>query len=125
MKYNEIAEKYLTYLEEGNVDGVISLFSENGIVESPLYGLRPASEFYRDLNNDTTNSSLKLDGVFTEEGSRRISLLFDYEWTLKNNKKVRFKVVDIICFNDLNKIEKLTIIYDTVVSRKLLEELKA
>ena len=53
-----------------------------------------------------------------------IALHFNYHWTLKNNSQVNFEVVDILEFNDNDKIKVLTIIYDTVRSRELVEELK-
>lgn len=123
MNKNEIAKKYLNYLEKGNIEKVIDLFDENGIVESPIYGIKKADQFYRELNNDTSNSELHLKGVFEQNDSNNLALYFTYKWTLKNNQKVEFDVVDIIEFNSKNKIEKLKIIYDTVLSRKLVDKL--
>ena len=124
MTKEEVAQNYLSFLEKNEVDKVISLFAEDGIVESPLYGTMPASKFYKALADDTTTSKLKFDGLFLEKDSNRISLLFDFNWELKDGKRVVFKVVDIIVLNSENKIEKLTIIYDTVHSRSAIEELK-
>ncbi|MDH7445770.1 nuclear transport factor 2 family protein [Aquimarina sp. 2201CG14-23] len=121
----EVAEHYLSFLEKGEVDKVIALFTDNGIVESPLYGVLPAREFYRVLAEDTNASELQLDGVFSENNSNRISVLFKYIWTLKNNTKVEFKVVDILEFSSENKIEKLIIIYDTIEARKILAASKS
>ena len=45
MKKNEIARKYLKYLEIGNTEKVIDLFNENGIVESPVYGIKKRISF--------------------------------------------------------------------------------
>ena len=120
---NEIARKYLEFLECGNIESVIGLFSENGIVESPIYGIKRAEEFYRNLYNDTSNSELQLKGIFEQNDSNNLALYFNYKWTLKNNRKVDFDVVDIIEFDAQNKINKLKIIYDTVISRKLIDEL--
>lgn len=64
MNKSEIAKKYLEYLENGNIEKVIDLFSNNGIVESPIYGIKKADEFYRELNNDTSNSELFLKRNF-------------------------------------------------------------
>ncbi len=124
MGKNEIANRYLRYLESGNIEKVIDLFDENGIVESPIYGIKKAGEFYRELNNDTSNSELHLKGIFEQNDSNDLALYFTYKWTLKNNQKVEFDVVDIIEFDSKNKIKKLKIIYDTVLSRKLVDELK-
>lgn len=124
MTKKEIALKYLEHLETGNVDKVIALFNENGIVDSPVYGIKKADEFYHILDNDTTNSKLSLLGIFEEETSSNLALYFKYEWTLKNNQEVAFDVIDIIEFDAQNKISKLKIIYDTVISRELVKQLE-
>lgn len=123
MNKSGIAKKYLEYLENGNIEKVIGLFSNNGIVESPIYGIKKADVFYRELNNDTSNSELFLKGIFEQNDSNNLALYFTYKWTLKNNEKVEFDVVDIIELNSENKIMKLKIIYDTVTSRKLVNKL--
>ena len=123
MDKKEIANRYLKYLENGNIEQVIDLFDKNGIVESPIYGIKKADEFYRELNNDTSNSELHLKGIFEQNNSNELALYFTYKWTLKNNQKVEFDVVDIIEFDSKNKIKKLIIIYDTVLARKLVDTL--
>ncbi len=124
MSVKEIVQKYLFYLEKGEVNKVIDLFTKDGIVESPLYGTQPARIFYKALAEDTNSSKLKFGGLFFEDNTNRVSLLFDYDWELKDGGRVVFKVVDIIEFNTNHKIKKLTIIYDTVHSRDALERLK-
>ena len=47
MNKNQVATSYLQFLENGEIDKVIQLFDENGIVESPIYGVKKASVFYR------------------------------------------------------------------------------
>ncbi|MDH5414195.1 MAG: nuclear transport factor 2 family protein [Flavobacteriaceae bacterium] len=123
MTKKAIATKYIDYLEKGEIENIINLFNEKGIVDSPLYGIKKADEFYRELSSDTTNSELHLFGVFEENNLNRLALYFTYKWTLKNDKKVEFDVVDIIEFDIHNKISKLKIIYDTIISRKLIEQL--
>jgi len=120
MTKEEVAQKYLSFLEKGEMHNVIDLFVDEGIVESPLYGTLPATEFYNSLAEDTTSSQLHFDGLFFEKNTNRASLLFDYTWTLKNNKTVEFKVVDVLEFTSENKIKKLSIIYDTVIARSLI-----
>ena len=123
MDKKEIANTYLEYLERGKVEQLIALFDENGIVDSPIYGIKKADEFYRELNDDTSNSELHLKGIFEQNVSNDLALYFTYKWTLKNNQKVQFDVVDIIEFDTKNKIKKLKIIYDTVLARKLVASL--
>ena len=120
MDKKEIANTYLEYLESGNIRQLIELFDENWIVDSPIYGIIKADEFYRELNDDTSNSELHLKGIFEQNVSNDLALYFTYKWTLKNNQKVEFDVVE---FNAKNKIKKLKIIYNTVLTRKLVTSL--
>ena len=124
MDNKEIAKRYLDYLEKGNMQKVISLFSETGIVDSPIYGIKKADEFYGELNDDTSNSELTLIEIFEQSDSNNLALYFTYKWTLKNSQKVEFDVVDIIELDSNNKINKLKIIYDTVLARKLVDGLE-
>lgn len=94
------------------------------MVESPIYGTKKATQFYRELDSDTSNSKLHLKGVFDEKHSNNLALYLTYKWTFKNNKIVEFDVVDIIELDSENKISKLKIIYDTVIARKIVYELK-
>ena len=119
----ESAINYMNFLEKGNIEGLLSLFTVNGIVDSPVYGVMNAHEFYNKLNNDTANSKLNLKGIFEENSSNNLAIYFEYKWILKNNQKVEFDVVDIIEFDTSNKITKLKIIYDTVLSRELVRKL--
>lgn len=120
MTKEEVAKKYLFFLEKGEMKNVVDLFIQDGVVESPLYGALSAEEFYKALSEDTSSSKLRYDGLFFEKNTNRISLLFDYVWELKNSKTVEFKVVDILELTPENKIKKLIIIYDTINARNLL-----
>jgi hypothetical protein len=124
MTKKEVAIEYIDFLKKGDIENVINLFNQKGIVDSPLYGIKKANEFYHELSSDTRNSELQLLGVFEENVSNNIAIYFTYKWTLKNNEKVEFDVVDIIEFDEHNKIDKLKIIYDTVIARKLVGQLE-
>ena len=124
MTKKEIAKQYIEFLENGEINQIIKLFSKKGQVTSPIYGTKLASDFYKELNEDTLNSKLKFKGLFEEKVSQRIALYFKYNWTLKNNSYIEFEVVDIIEFDKNNKIKHLKIIYDTVKSRVFVKDLK-
>lgn len=119
----ETANKYIDFLEKGDMNNLLKLFSENAIVDSPVYGILNAKEFYTKLSNDTLLSELNFKGIFEENDSNIIALYFNFKWTLINDKQVDFDVVDIIEFNDSNQISHLKIIYDTVKSREAVNEL--
>ena len=107
MTKEEVAHNYLDFLQNGDIDQIVELFTDNGVVVSPLYGTKSARDFYTVLKNDTNRSILRFDGLFCEEDTNRISLLFDYYWEISNGETVQFKVVDIIELSPENKIRKI------------------
>ena len=84
---------------------MIGLFSGSGIVDSPLYGIKNASDFYKALANDTSNSVLHIKGIFEDDDLNQIALYFTYNWTLKHNEVVVFDVVDIITLIQKTKLK--------------------
>ena len=123
MSKREIAKTYIEFLSKGDAASIIRLFADSGTVYSPIYGLKSAAKFYQNLFKDTNQSELAIKGIFEEADKNQLALYFEYKWTLKSGKLVIFDVVDILEFDEDFKIQKLTIIYDTVRSRKLVEEL--
>lgn len=125
MSIKEIGIKYLSLLEQGDMENVIKLFSEEGKVTSPIYGTSSAKVFYDKLKADTNKSVLQLKGIFEGKDTHSMAIYFNYCWTLKNNAQVEFDVVDILKFDNALKIEHLHIIYDTLKSRELVNNLKS
>lgn len=123
MSKQEIAKAYIEFLSKGDAASIIRLFAVSGTVHSPIYGLKSAAAFYQDLFKDTSQSELVIKGIFEEADKNQLALYFEYKWILKSGKQVVFDVVDILEFDEDLKIQKLTIIYDTVRSRKLVEDL--
>lgn len=123
MNRTTIAKSYIEHLSNGDLEQLLSLFAENGMVISPVYGKKNYRDFYTQLFADTNNSELSIKGIFEDATTGNIALHFIYQWTLRNDAKVDFEVVDILEFNENNKIKVLTIIYDTVRSRELVKQL--
>ena len=113
MTKKEICEKYIELLAKHDIPGLVTLFSEDGKVVSPLYGTRSAKDFYQALVDDSLSSKLSIKGIFEDKDSGQMALYFEYQWTKKDGGQVLFDVVDILSFDDHKKIKLLTIIYDT------------
>lgn len=124
MKIKEIIEKYLKGLEEGSYDNIINLFSSEAVINSPLYGKVKATNFYKELFKDTSNSKITLLNIFKGENPHIAAGHFRYDWILKDGTKTTFECVDIFRFNENEKITELTIIYDTSKIRNPFEEMK-
>lgn len=118
-----ILKAYLQALSSGDYDTIMRLFSPTAIVHSPLYGERPAADFYWELIEDTQRSDITPLDYFENE-ARRGAVNFLYRWTMENGTTVEFDCVDIVEFADDDLITKIKIIYDTDHTRKHFDQLK-
>ena len=121
MEIEKTLKLYLKALEKGSYEDIIKLFTENAMVNSPLYGKIKASEFYKELFKDTAKSKISLLNIFTDKNLGAAHFL--YEWVLKDGTPTSFECVDIFKFSD-GKIKHLTIIYDTYKTRQSFENCK-
>lgn len=113
---------YLQALEAGDLAEILSIFSEEARVASPLYGEQSAPDFFRQLLADTDHSVITPLRLFYEETEHSGAAFFLYEWILDGGHHVAFEVVDLFRFDEAGKIEELRIIYDTAQTRKALEK---
>ena len=121
----DILGTYLKSLEAGDAKTIINLFSQDGIVHSPLYGDMPVKDFYKDLFDDTTQSVITLLNIFQSSTNHNTAAAhFKYQWTLKNGTKTTFEAVDVFNFDEHGKIKEMTIIYDTAKTRSAFEMLR-
>ena len=115
---------YLHALRTADAGLAVSLFTEDGIVHSPLYGPRPAGEFYPALFADTSQANLILKCVMSgadQAGQTIVSFWFHFDWRLPTGAAAPFDVVDVATLAADGKIKDLHIIYDTVDVRPAFE----
>lgn len=115
-----LVTRYLTALEHSDLPGVLALFSDEGIVNSPLYGSLPAHEFYPKLFADTSRSKLTLRRVLQDAPSAT-AFWFDFDWTLADGSLAPFTVIDLAELDQNGQIEVLHIVYDTHPIRAAFE----
>ena len=125
MKYDETLKKYLQFLEAGDYENLISLFANDAVVYSPLYGKMPADKFYKTVFKDTAESKLTLLNIFSSEEHDTAAIHFQYDWILKDGTQAPFEVVDVCRFSSDGKIEELKIIYDSAKTRPAFEKLSS
>ena len=121
---DELVATYLRALNDADHRLAVSLFADGGIVHSPLYGPRPALDFYPALFADTSQASLTLKSVMTgkdQSGRTTVSFWFDFDWRLPSGAAAPFEVVDVATVGADEKIQELHIIYDTVYVRPAYE----
>ena len=123
-KMEKSIKEYLKALEIGNYEAMMKLFTDDAVVHSPLYGEIKAVDFYRDLFNDTSKSTITLLNIFKSGNPNIGAGHFRYDWVLKDGTPTSFECVDVFQFAEDGKIKELTIIYDTSKIRPSFEEMK-
>jgi ketosteroid isomerase-like protein len=125
MDFQGLVAKYFEGLQSGDAQMLLSLFEEDAVVLSPLYGRLPAKKFYADLFKDTNESKITLLNTFKSfENEDTCSGHFRYDWTMKDGSVVTFECVDVFKVSPNNKFQQLTIIYDTFGVRDTFDRLK-
>lgn len=122
MDTEKILTQYLHALEKKSYQDIIALFTDDAIVNSPLYGNVKASHFFKELFNDTAQSTLTVIHTFTSAQAGAVHFL--YTWELKDGSTFSFECVDVFDIADA-KINQLTIIYDTCHVRTPFEKMKS
>jgi hypothetical protein len=115
---------YLRALTTADAALAVSLFADDGVVHSPLYGPRPPRDFYRELFADTSQANLTLKSVMSgvdTTGQTTVSFWFHFDWRLPSGAAAPFDVVDVATLGPHGLIAELHIIYDTVDVRPSFE----
>lgn len=107
-----LVDGYLEGLNAGDVELLLRLFTPDGTVDSPLYGVMPARDFYPALFEDTAQSVVSLRKKLVSEDFSTIAFWFDFDWTLADRSPAPFTVVDVAELRD-GLISALHIVYDT------------
>jgi len=121
---DDLVAAYFRAITTADAELAVSLFVADGRVHSPLYGPRPAAEFYPALFADTSRANLTLKSVMRGEhvnGEPTVSFWFHFDWRLPSGAAAPFDVVDVATLAPDGKIKELHIIYDTVDVRPAFE----
>jgi hypothetical protein len=121
---DDLVDDYLRALSTADSELAVSLFADDGIVHSPLYGRLPARDFYPALFTDTSQANLTLRSVMSgqdQTGQTTVSFWFRFDWRLPSGAFAPFDVVDVATLAPDGKIEDLHIVYDTVDVRPVFE----
>ncbi len=125
MKHKKTLQKYLKFLETSNYENLMSLFLDDAIVYSPLYGKVSAGKFYKEVFKDTLESNFTVINMFESSDPSFAAIHFQYDWVLSDGNEAPFEVVDIFKFSEEGKIIELKIIYDSVQTRSAFEKLSS
>lgn len=124
MNADELVATYLQALSTTDADLAVSLFTEDALVHSPLYGPTAPSVFYPELFADTSDARLTLKATMQghdQQGATMISFVFHFDWRLPSGAAAPFDVVDVARLAPDGRIEELHLVYDTVDVRPTFE----
>jgi hypothetical protein len=109
-KHKEIMLRYLEAVSEGELVGVLSLFTTDAKVHSPTQSQpKTPQEFYPALLERSKGVQFKAKSFFAGEQPGMASVVFDY----CKPGQAAFDCVDIFSFDAKGKIKELWIIFDT------------
>ncbi|MGR3615421.1 MAG: nuclear transport factor 2 family protein [Paracoccaceae bacterium] len=109
----QVVQDYFVALTAGDVDAIVSVFSDDGEVSSPFLGVLPAADFYARLDQASAQSVLSVLDVLTGVSTATIAARFRYDWTLQSGDQIVFEGMDHFTFNTEGKIRHMRIYYDT------------
>jgi len=122
MNKSDIIRAYFNGLEARSYEQVMSLFAQDAMVHSPLYGDVNAQQFYQELFAATESSVITLKNILVSTTNSHVAAAhFLYDWILKDGSPAPFECIDVFEFSDDNKIIDLKIIYDTYFIRGVFE----
>ena len=105
--------RYFALMTEGDIEGIIALFSPDAHVVSPFLGKMDARPFFEKLGNASTKSVLTVHDVLIGEGARTAAARFRYDWTLADGSLLSFEGVDHFTFSQDGRFQSMIIYYDT------------
>jgi steroid delta-isomerase len=121
MDARKLMANYLAALAAGEPASLTSLFANDAVVISPLYGARTAAAYCAALAADTVAAEVTLLRYFmSPDGVSAAQFL--YRWTLVSGDRIDFECIDLFEFAADGRIKKLTMIYDTHPWRGRLAE---
>lgn len=124
MNAHDLVATYLRALAIADVGLAVSLFTEDAMVHSPLYGPSAPAAFYPQLFADTSEANLELLATMQgrdQHGAEMISFFFHFDWRLPSGEAAPFDVVDVARLAPDGRIDRLHLVYDTVDVRPAFE----
>ena len=120
--YTDVVDSYLRGLNEKDLDGILSLYAENGSVEDPVgskvvKGMAALREFYG--GTVTMDLDLKRTGPVRIAG---VEAAFPFELVMEvNGVKMKSQIIDVFRFDDQGKIIQMRAFWGPS-NRSVLEE---
>jgi hypothetical protein len=105
---------YLDAWSNGDLEGVLSFFSANARIHSPIQdGPKKPQDFYPPVMERSRGSKFKAKAIFAGEQPHLASVFIDYSKLLPDGSLKVFDCVDVFSFDANGKINDLWIVFDS------------
>jgi uncharacterized protein (TIGR02246 family) len=124
-KVEELCRSYLAAMESGDLEALLSLFTEDATATSPISGKQPVRDFYVYVMRITSARSMTLRTIFIGASDpSRAAIHIAYTRTVGNGKPATIEGIDVFeLTGDLGNFASVTIIYDTAPVRSDFDKL--
>ena len=118
MSTRETIHLYIRAIRQHDYDNVIACFVPDAVVVHPIFGTKPALEFFKSLLTKTTCDDITVKTIFkSADAPRTTAVLFSDEWKTADGTEFKNDIVLIFDFDDAALIHKLVVIFDTFPMR--------
>jgi SnoaL-like domain len=119
-----LCKQYQSCVANGDLSGVLSLFTADALVVAPLDGTMGVEEFHRQFFARVRRSRTRVLNIFsTVDDLSAVALHFSHSWLLANGGSIDFEGVNIFELDAASRrFAKLAILYDSTPLRRHLTE---
>jgi hypothetical protein len=120
----ELSLQYRIAVRDRNFDKVLSIFSPDAVIVTPLRGACDVKSYHDWLFATVKKSTVKVKNVFQAlNGDISIAVQSDYEWLMHDDQVINFGGMSVFEFtSDKRHIRKMTTFYDTSLVRPQIPE---
>ena len=107
-------QRYLQAVRQHDYGEVIARFADDAVVVHPIFGRQPAAAFFQTLFAKTSADKLTIKTIFhCSDNPATAAVLFFDEWKSADGTEFRNDMVLIFDFARDERIQELTVVFDT------------
>lgn len=107
-------QRYLRAVQQHDYGAVIACFADDAVVVHPIFGRQPAAGFFQTLFAKTSADKLTVKTIFhCSDNPATAAVLFFDEWRSADGTEFKNDIVLIFDFDQGDRIQNLTVVFDT------------
>ncbi len=106
----QIAIKYFDAFHAGRIDEILNYFAKHGTVQFAKEPERKATDFFAETKELIASIKFTTHGVYASDSTNNVLIHFSFSMPDQSGGAVDVEAVDIIAFDDSNKIENIKVI---------------